>query len=138
VVGEYVYFLEDVLTYPQDQPKADQSNQKLGDAVAIAEDVILVDKHVTLQTKLYRVSKKPEQPPTTGFLYHGDQKRTISSPRLSAEPVHPRKGCFGRPESSTVLNPPLFSTLRLAEIAVCSLRDTPIGALDTFTSFSPQ
>jgi hypothetical protein len=60
VVGEYVYFLEDVLAYPQHQPKADQSNQKLGDAVAIAEDVILVDEHVTLQTKLYRVSRSVE------------------------------------------------------------------------------
>lgn len=58
MVGEYVYFAEDVTTFPQDQPKADQSNIKLGDAVAIAEDVILVDEHVTLQTKLFRVSRK--------------------------------------------------------------------------------
>ncbi|GAQ83877.1 hypothetical protein KFL_001660130 [Klebsormidium nitens] len=55
VVGEYVYFAEDFLTFPQDQPKADQSNIKLGDAVAIAEDVILVDEHVTLQIKLFRI-----------------------------------------------------------------------------------
>jgi hypothetical protein len=54
LIGEYIYFLEKVGTFPQDAG-ASQSAIKLGEATAIAEDVLLVDEHVTLQTKLFRV-----------------------------------------------------------------------------------